>query len=95
MVTDFRTDTCFTAIACLLLAQHRKSVECDVDCELLNSQEADLVSTFASRVLNPKCYIRDSAETKAVARVFEERRAALLTNKKASVSEVWPELDGT
>lgn len=60
VVMDFCAATCSTARACRLLDKHRKSVECDVDSELLANAERDLVCTFGFHRLNPKSDISGS-----------------------------------
>lgn len=47
LLTDFRTDTCLRAKACMLLSQHRKSVEYDSDSGFLSAAEPDHLLTSA------------------------------------------------
>lgn len=59
-----------------------------MDLGLLTTAVADLALPVASQVLEPKSSITSSEEVEADAKVFKEKRAALLVSKKVSVREV-------
>lgn len=48
VVIDFCTGTCSAEKACMLLDQHRKFVECDLNSEMLTAAETVLLLVFAS-----------------------------------------------
>lgn len=95
MVMNSCAGMCSTANVCMLHAEYRKFVKCDVDYELLTAAETDPVLTFVSQLPKPESDISGSAAVKVAAMVLKEERAALLASTKASAWEVLHALDAT
>lgn len=94
MLSSF-AGTELTAKPCLQLDKHRKFVWCDLCSERLNATEADPLLAFVCQRLSLRSNIISSDQTKAVENIFNDYGAALLTIKKASVSEVQTWLNTT
>lgn len=73
----FCTVICSTAKARMLLDQRKKLVRCNVDSELLTTEDADQVLVFVSQVLDPKSDTSGSGEEIAAAKVLKDESAAL------------------
>lgn len=65
----------------------------NVTSKLVTSAEADSLITFGFQMLSPKSDFSGSDEVAAVAKVFRDKRAAVLARKKAYVYQVPPRLD--
>lgn len=71
------------AKACMLLDEHRKSVRCEADPDMLNDTDKDPVLTCVYLVLSLKLDMSESGEAKTADEVFADQVGGYLASKKS------------